>query len=322
MVKVSVKLNVCLLWRDPHLPSPGLERSHRMAIDRHDRDDPVADYPPGVIHGDKGHGPGAERPVLEERRSRGELYADLRSRDYDPERQPPTGSPDASHRTDDGGWEWKGLRLSPEANRIADQQLSARRTAEGRADDGSYGDHGITPAMRRVEAGLEHGTLVPDTEKFALKSPDRFKEKLAKMMEIEPDRSPSELSTEIHDGIRYTFMSDPDHYSVSVDTARRDLSGRGYELVNFKPGWTGKEYKGINSQWKDRVNGQAFEVQFHTPDSWEAKQKTHDAYERIMSPETAPVERARLCEYQREISSQVPIPSGALGFLPYKLKGE
>jgi len=293
-----------------------------MAIDRHDRDDPAADDAPGAVHGDEGHAAGAERPVPEERRSRRELYADLRSRDNDPERQPPLGSPDAPRRTDDGGWEWKGLRLSPEANRVADQQLSARRTAEGRADDGSYGDRGITPAMRRVEAGLEHSTLVPDTEKFALKSPDRFKEKLAKMMEIEPDRSPSELSAEIHDGIRYTFISDPDHYSVSVDVARRELGGRGYELVNFKPSWTGTEYKGINSQWRDRVNGQAFEVQFHTPDSWEAKQRTHDAYERIMSPETAPAERARLCEYQREISSRVPIPSGALGFLPCKPKGE
>ena len=41
--------------------------------------------------------------------------------------------------------------------------------------------------MRRVEAELEHGTLVPDTEKFALKSPDRFKEKLAKMISVEPE---------------------------------------------------------------------------------------------------------------------------------------
>jgi hypothetical protein len=293
-----------------------------MAIDRHDRDDPAVDDVPGAVDGGKGYVAAAERPVPEERRSRGELYADLRSRDNDPERQPPPGSPDAPRRTDDGGWEWKGLRLSPEANHIADQQLSARRTAEGRADDGSYGDRGITPAMRRVEAGLEHGTLVPDTEKFALKSPDRFKEKLAKMMGIEPDRSPVELSAEIHDSIRYTFISDPDHYSVSVGIARRELGGRGYELVNFKPSWTGTEYKGINSQWRDRVNGQAFEVQFHTPDSWEAKQKTHDAYERIMSPQTAPAERARLCEYQREISSRVPIPPGTLGFLPYKLKGE
>ena len=46
--------------------------------------------------------------------------------------------------------------------------------------------------------------------------------------------------------------------------------------------WDGDEYKGINSRWRDRVaTGQAFEVQFHTPESWDAKQKTHDTYEKI-----------------------------------------
>ena len=35
---------------------------------------------------------------------------------------------------------------------------------------GTYSDSGLTPAMRRVEAQLEHGHLVPETEKFALKS--------------------------------------------------------------------------------------------------------------------------------------------------------
>ena len=209
-----------------------------MAIDRHDRDDAVADDPPGVIHGDKGHARGAERPVLEERRSRGELYADLRSRDNDPERQPPPGSPDASRRTDDGGWEWKGLRLSPEANRIADQQLSARRTAEGRADDGSYGDHGITPAMRRVEAGLEHGTLVPDTEKFALKSPDRFKEKLAKLIEIELDRSPAS-SRQKFMTVYVTRLSLILIITLSMLTCTPGLLTRaGYELViSNRVGW-------------------------------------------------------------------------------------
>ncbi len=48
-------------------------------------------------------------------------------------------------------------------------------------DDG-YGQRGITPAMRRIEAQLEQGELVQDTEKFALKSADRFKEKLARMI--------------------------------------------------------------------------------------------------------------------------------------------
>ena len=45
---------------------------------------------------------------------------------------------------------------------------------------GSYGDTGLTPAMRRIEDQLEHGELVPETEKYALKSLDRFQEKLAK----------------------------------------------------------------------------------------------------------------------------------------------
>jgi hypothetical protein len=174
--------------------------------------------------------------------------------------------------------------------------------------------------MRRVEARLEHGTLVPDTEKFALKSPDRFKEKLAKMISIEPDRSPSDLSKEIHDGIRYTFLFESEHYSAGVEATRSELGRNDYILIGFKPGWAGEEYKGINSQWKHAPSGQLFEVQFHTADSWEAKQKTHDAYERIESPEAATAERSRLRDYQREISARVAVPPGALEFSPYKNK--
>ena len=86
----------------------------------------------------------------------------------------------------DGGWKWKGLELGPEANRAADKGLADRQAAEGR-DPRNYGEGGLTPAMRRIESELAHGTLAPDTEKFALKSPDRFKEKLAKMISLEPD---------------------------------------------------------------------------------------------------------------------------------------
>ena len=260
-----------------------------------------------------------DRPVPDERRSRSELYSDLRHPGAAGD-QGPRSSPDGPRTTDDGAWEWKGLRLEAATNRIADEAVAARRTAEGRESDGSYGDHGITPAMRRVEATLEHGTLVPDTEKFALKSPDRFKEKLAKMIAIEPDRSPSDLSGEIYDGIRYTFLFVSQHYSTGVEVACSELSRSGHVLIGFKPGWAGEEYKGINSQWKDTATGQLFEVQFHTPDSWEAKQKTHDAYERIESPATDPAERSRLRDYQRRISARVPVPPGALEFFPYKNK--
>ena len=97
--------------------------------------------------------------------------------------------------------------------------------------DGKYGDHGITPAMRRVEARLDHGTLVPDTEKFALKSPDRFKEKLAKMIGHEPEDSVANYASEIHDGIRYTFLFDTENYTEALDRPLPSSPRKDYELL-------------------------------------------------------------------------------------------
>jgi hypothetical protein len=296
-----------------------------MAIERHDGYGPAVDSGARTDGADRparplGERSTGDRPVPEERRSRSELHAALRATDTRTDCAPRPAHRDAPRTTPDGAWEWKGLRLEPDANRIADRELSARRSAEGRDADGKYGDRGITPAMRRVEAKLDHGTLVPDTEKFALKTPARFKEKLARMIALEPSRPPSELSKEIHDGIRYTLLFSAESYSSGVDAACLQISTSGYTLAGFKPSWSGAEYKGINSQWRDSASGQLFEVQFHTSDSWAAKQVTHDAYERIASPETPPAERARLREYQREISSRIPIPPGALDFFPHKPK--
>ncbi len=278
-----------------------------MATDRPARaDEATAPADRGVVRPDA---PPDEPP--DEPRSRAELYAARRGTDTPP-------ASNDTHTTADGGWAWKGLRLDPPANHVADQQLAARRDAEGRHPDGSYDDRGLTPALRRVEAQLEHGTLAPDTEKFALKSPDRFKEKLAKMMGTEPDRPAADLAADIHDGIRYTCILDFEHYSSEVDQARRLLRIDGYQLIAFKPNWSGHEYKGINSQWRDPASGEYFEVQFHTQESWEAKQQTHDAYEKIESPQTSPTDRTRLREYQRHICTQIPIPTAALDFHPLK----
>jgi hypothetical protein len=255
----------------------------------------------------------------DEPRTRAELYAAGRTADRAPD---VPRAADEAHTTADGGWAWKSLRLDPPANHVADQQLAARRTAEGRHPDGTYDGHGLTPALRRVEAQLDHGTLIPDTEKFALKSPDRFKEKLAKMMRTEPDRPAADLAREVHDGIRYTYVIDFEHYSAEVDEARRLLRAEGYDETAFKPSWSSDEYKGINSQWRDTASGYRFEVQFHTQDSWEAKQKTHDAYEKIESPQTSPADRANLRDYQRHVSAQVPIPPAAFDFRPFKEQEE
>jgi len=188
--------------------------------------------------------------------------------------------------------------------------------------DGNYGDEGLTPAMRRIEAQLDHGHLIEDTEKFALKDPDRFKEKFARLIERYPGADHRDLAASISDGIRYTLICDFDYYTAEVDAGHERLADAGYERIETKPSWDSDQYKGVNSQWREPSDGVMFEVQFHTEESWDAKQKTHDAYERIQEPGTSVEEIERLRDYQRWVSAQVQIPAGALDIEPYRKEGQ
>jgi len=199
--------------------------------------------------------------------------------------------------------------------------ISRCRAAEGRNVFGTYGDAGLTPAMRRIEAQLEHGRLVPDTENFALKSADRFKEKLAKLIADEPGAQPSDLAADIPDAIRYTYLFADEHYSDGVWQAHSILEGHGFELEVRRNSWDNDEYKGVNTRWRDGASGQMFEVQFHTDQSWVAKQQTHEAYEGIAAVTTPAGEKERLRAYQREVSASVPIPEGALDITDYRKGG-
>ncbi|MEU5860381.1 hypothetical protein ABZ815_04375 [Nonomuraea sp. NPDC047529] len=206
----------------------------------------------------------------------------------------------AAKITADGGWEWKGLRLEPEVNRRVTEVFSGLRQAE---QDVS--------ANMRMNAG-ELGAKMEGYPEFVLKSEDRFKEKLAKQVAERPDLPLDKLLGNIPDGIRYTFSLSDDRYTSGVTRARQLLEHQGYELILQKPSWSNPgSYKGINTRWRDPKSGQLFEVQFHTPSSWQAKQSTHDAYEKIEDPTTPPEEITRWERYQEEVFSAVPVPPGA-----------
>jgi hypothetical protein len=96
------------------------------------------------------------------------------------------------------------------------------------------------------------------------------------------------------------------------------LTEAGYERIETKPGWASEEYKGVNSRWRDVSTDVMFEVQFHTQESWEAKQKTHTAYEKIQDPRTSVADVERYRAYQRSVSAEVRVPAGALEIQRYK----
>jgi len=221
----------------------------------------------------------------------------------------------------DGSWEWNGRYLTPDESRIADEALGRCRIAEGRNVFGGYGHSGLTPAMRRIEAQLEHGRLLPDTENGALKPADSFKEKLADLIMRHPDKSAEELALDVHDGIRYTFIFDAEHYADGTLQAHSRLKGSGFDLEVRRNCWQSPEYKGINSRWRDPAHDLVFEVQFHTAASWDVSQRAHGLYEAITDAGTPPEERARLRSIYGEMAAAVPVPRGSGTIPDYRKEG-
>ena len=183
---------------------------------------------------------------------------------------------------------------------------------------GSYGHSGLTPAMRRLEAQLERGQLRPDTESSALKPADLFKKRLADLIQRHPDKPAEELSYEVHDGIRYVYIFEAEHYADATLQVHSRLKGQGFELEVRRNSWRNPEYKGINTRWRDPAHDTVFEVQFHTPPSWDARQRADASYQKIMDVATTPAERGRLRALQAEISAKIPVPPRCTGIPDYR----
>jgi hypothetical protein len=172
----------------------------------------------------------------------------------------------------------------------------------------------ITPALRAIESQDPDRHLIGLDD--CLKGRDRIKEKVYDRIE-EKNRTPSEAVSLIPDTIRYTFQYNQADYTRGVWADIERLKDQGFELCRLKNSWSKEEYQGINSQWIEPDSGQRFEVQFHTRISFEAKQLTHDAYERLRSGQLDEFEKMVLKAFQRKVSADVPAPLGATDIPDY-----
>jgi hypothetical protein len=210
-----------------------------------------------------------------------------------PERTRPT-----PHTQPDGGWAADGnRRLTPEQNAEA---------AKACADLRDEADQVIFPAMRRVEAASPGGRLVGLDH--MMKGEDRLKEKIADELLAKPGKTVSEAISGVADPVRFTLSYPPQRYAEGVATDVEGLKAEGFELIKLKNLWTAGQYKGINSQWRRTDTGTRFEMQFHTPESLEAKELTHSAYERIRGSDASPAERRELKAFQLRVNALLVAP--------------
>jgi hypothetical protein len=216
-----------------------------------------------------------------------------------------SADPPGSYRSDGGFY------LNPERHADAVAAIGRFREAEPT----------ISADVRRVEQENRHGAWL---EGFArrLKGDDRFKEKVAEgLATIGPDAGPEEMLEQVPDAIRYTFCLQFETYTKGYYDIKERLEGLGYEMYQSKNLWEDAEYKGVNTRWVT-AEGQRFEVQLHTEESFHAKQYvTHDAYERIRNPLTRDEERDDLEKFQQEVSSWIRVPEAAIDIPSFKKEG-
>lgn len=214
-----------------------------------------------------------------------------------PERGGPTVHPEVP-----GAWRGTGDRyLAPDAN---------SEVTRGCARIREVGETVITPAMRRIEAEDPSRNLVGLD--YRLKAEDRLKEKVADELEARPGLTAAKALSSVPDAVRFTFCYEDQRYASGVRADLMRLRAEGFELAKpLKNSWSSDQYKGINTQWREPETGQRFEVQFHTRPSFEAKQLSHDAYERIRNPQTSEPELDELEDFQRQVCGKIPVPPDA-----------
>jgi hypothetical protein len=160
--------------------------------------------------------------------------------------------------------------LNSAQNAAADRTLARAREIESRT----------TPALDRVVAETGGRLINRDAR---LKTEDSLKGKVRRIMDRDGTLTPDEAVAEINDAVRYTVGLNEGNYVEGVQRSQQALRDEGFEAVEdkYKYRWEeGGGYKGINTTWRDPESGMEFEVQYHTENSFWAKEDgTHDIYE-------------------------------------------
>jgi hypothetical protein len=215
-------------------------------------------------------------------------------------------------RDPEGSWRGDGNQyLDPERHAETNAEITRIHQAEKK----------LTEHIGEAERENDCGAWLEGLE-HRLKGDDRIKEKVADLWETgAPDATAKEIGREIPDAIRYTFCAEPENYKEVYWDIKDRLQAHGYEMYYSENHWSNTQYKGINTRWLT-PEGQRFEVQFHTPESFHAKETiTHASYERLRNTLTRDDERRELMAFQQEVCSWIIAPEGVTDILNYREGG-
>ena len=197
---------------------------------------------------------------------------------------------------------------------IADERIFQYRPPESQTADGLAIDR-LNKAVCSEAAITQDLTAVTDDDSSLVGLRNRFKGLDSLTRKIKDDSVEKHISLQgaaenVGDVLRYTMVISPEKYADSVQSSMYNLMDKGYRVVKFRNAWGDKYYQGINVVMLDK-NDCKFEVQFHTPQSFDIKTKSHEFYEIRRSSTATDEERQQAIKDSIEINSLVDMPSGA-----------
>ena len=188
----------------------------------------------------------------------------------------------------------------------ADEEAQALLLADAMEKKAAAAEPQVTALLQSMESekasltGLEH----------RLKSTESLERKIllnAHDMEV----TPAEAAANINDVLRYTYLIGDADYTAGTKQIIDTLLAAGYQLVTFKNYWANEttDYEGINT-WFRTPEGVIFELQFHTPVSYDVKDKGHVYYEIMRDEHSTPEEKAEAERKEKELFALIPFPEG------------
>ena len=193
--------------------------------------------------------------------------------------------------------------IQPDGDEYAQEVIDAARALREKMD---ANEAEVTEALIDV-ASVYDGTM--EGLEFRLKATKGLAKKISNYMN--QGLTLEQAVAKVKDSLRYTMSLDEEQYVMGLFAALKSLENKGHGIAEIKNYWDdGDAYQGINVVIR-HPDGFLYELQFHTPMSFEVKQANHDMYDEFQK-ETDPEKRYDLFIRMSEAASQIPKPAGEL----------
>ncbi|WP_280920933.1 XopAD/skwp family type III secretion system effector, partial [Cupriavidus sp. AcVe19-1a] len=186
----------------------------------------------------------------------------------------------------------------------------------------------VSPVLQQALEG--HGAQLRTDggswRRFIFKKKKSIEEKLARIQREQGLQTPQEAARRVRDGLRYEVILGAEGFTTEAQSILTSLKKAGMTVMRVNNSFTreGTSYVGLNVNVRTRVEGEDadWEIQFHTRESLQAKQKTHRTYERLrqLSPDAVP--RETLEKELRDAAARVARPQGIETILSFDLYAE